>query len=231
MRLSEQGLRFIAGFEGFVDHPYNDAAGYATIGYGHLLHYSPVTQADLARWGTISKTRALELLADDARAAEAAVDRYITVPLEQDQYDALVSFVFNVGAGGLNGTRVQRAVNARAGAGEITAALQAWSYAGGKVLPGLLIRRRAEAQLYNTGAARAAHHQALAVLTPTEHRWVLELEHLHGRNGWLARRRRRVLERVLTRQRKRIWQAAQTGGWNVAHRAQRWHIIRSLTRA
>lgn len=229
MRLSKHGAQFIAGFEGFVPRPYNDSAGYATIGYGHLLHYSPVTPADLEQWGTISKARGLELLAQDARQAEAAIARYITIPLEQDQYDALVSFVFNVGAGGLNGTRVQRAVNSRAPASELAAALEAWSWAGGRQLPGLLTRRRAEAQLFNTGAARAARTAALAVLTPSEHRWATELERLRGHHGRIARYRRRALLRRLVRERKLIWQAAQHGGWTAHHRAQRYRILRALT--
>ena len=60
--LSEEGLGFIAGWEGFYPRPYNDAGNNATIGYGHLIHLGKVTKRDRRKWGKISRKRGLRLL-------------------------------------------------------------------------------------------------------------------------------------------------------------------------
>ena len=127
MKLSNRGAKLIAHFEGFVAHSYNDAAGHATIGFGHLLHRGPVTAADKSRWGTISRDRGLALLIADAREAEHAVANAVHVSLTQEQFDALVSFVFNVGAGAFRSSTLLRKLNAgeKRGAADEAAALGA----------------------------------------------------------------------------------------------------------
>ena len=100
--VSEKGLEFIGRFEGFRDMPYNDAAvpPNATIGYGHMIHRGPVTVNDRIRYKKgITQANALTLLRADAALAVYAVRRYCKVPLTQPQFDALVSFTFNCGAG------------------------------------------------------------------------------------------------------------------------------------
>jgi lysozyme len=146
--LSEKGVEFIARREGFVDHAYNDPAGHATIGFGHLLHLGAVTAADRKKWGRISRASALRLLRADAAPAVRAIREKIERPLAQHEFDALVSFLYNVGPGGIDGTSVARAVES---GGNVRAALAAWVHAGGKVLPGLVARRKAEADLYEQG--------------------------------------------------------------------------------
>lgn len=155
MRLSDAGLRFIASWEGYRRWPYNDAAGFATIGYGHLLHYSPVNAWDRARYPFgLSVPAALALLRRDCAAAEAGVNQLVTRPLGQGQFDALVSFAFNCGTGGLAHSTLLVDVNRHLGpkgAPAIRADFERWCHAGGVVLPGLLRRREAEANLYLEG--------------------------------------------------------------------------------
>lgn len=150
-RLSVQGVEFIASFEGFVDHPYNDPAGHATIGYGHLIHRGPVTQADRAKWGHITHTRGLELLHEDAAGFEACV-RQVRPPIQrQARFDALVSFAYNLGCGPLQpGTGLHAALS-RPDRRGVTDHLLQYTRANGHVLPGLVRRRKAEAHLWDTG--------------------------------------------------------------------------------
>lgn len=146
--LSKRGAHFIGRYEGWRTSPYNDAASNATIGYGHLIHYGRVTATDVREWGVITQDHGIELLRRDASVAENAVAHYTTRPLAECERDALISFCFNVGGGGLAGTGVQRAVNARQ---DPTSEMLRWDNAGGHVMQGLLTRRKAEAHLFLTG--------------------------------------------------------------------------------
>jgi lysozyme len=221
MRLSREGAELIAHFEGFVAHPYDDAAGHATIGFGHLLHHGRVTAEDRRHWRTITRERGLELLAQDARDAERAVDDAVKVPLTQEQFDALVSFTFNVGCGAFRSSTLLKLLNAgnRKGAAD---ELLRWSRAGGRVLEGLLRRRRAERDLFLTRSA-SPH----AALTAEERRWVTEYDHLAARK--LDRGRRRVLRRAMSRQRQLIWRAAQRSGWDRFNRRARYRALLART--
>lgn len=149
--LSQAGVQFIARFEGFRGALYDDAAGHCTIGYGHLVHHGRTNGTESAEFRKgISKERALVLLADDAaKAAEAVVER-VKVPLAQHQFDALVSFVFNLGAGAFAESTLLRELNA----GRYDAVppqLDRWVKAGGKTLEGLVRRRKAEGVLFSQG--------------------------------------------------------------------------------
>jgi GH24 family phage-related lysozyme (muramidase) len=222
MRLSGAGAELIARFEGFVAHPYDDAAGHATIGFGHLLHHGPVTASDRARWGTISRERGLELLVEDAGSAARAVQDAVHVELSQRQFDALVSFVFNVGEGAFRSSTLLRRLNAgdRRGAAD---ELLRWSRAGGRVLPGLERRRRAERALFLSSSPAAAD-----VLSDHERRLVTEYDRLRAQRR--NRARRRVLRRAILAQRRRIWRAAQTSGWALANRRARFRALAARTR-
>lgn len=145
--LSERGAEFIGRYEGFRASPYNDAVNNATIGFGHLIHMGPVTPHDVSEWGSLSEAAAVKLLQKDASVAEAAVEHYIKRKLAQHERDALISFAFNCGGNALGGS-VGQQVNA---GHDPTAALEQWDHAGGKVLQGLLDRRKAEAKLYTAG--------------------------------------------------------------------------------
>lgn len=148
--LSPKGARFIARFEGFRARAYNDAAEppNATIGYGHMLHRGPITHADEGLvW---SDAHAIEVLGEDAASAARFVAANVHVFLTQQQFDALVSFTFNVGTGAFAGSTVLRLVNAHEFA-KVPAALMEWVHAGAVVLPGIVNRRRAEGELFVHG--------------------------------------------------------------------------------
>ena len=221
MGLSRAGAELIARFEGFVPRPYNDAAGHATIGFGHLIHHGLMTAADRAHWGTISRERGLTLLSEDAREAARAVEHSVRVPLSQEQVDALVSFVFNVGVGAFGSSTLLRKLNARDRQGAADELLR-WSRAGGRVLEGLLNRRRAERALFLSSAA-SPH----AVLSARERRMVSEYDGLVARG--LNRARRQQLRRAMTAQRQRIWRAAQASGWGRFNRRVRYRALLART--
>jgi lysozyme len=139
MRLSSDGLRLIKAHEGLRLSAYKCPAGVWTIGYGHTR---------TAREGmTINTQQADALLLRDVRTFEQGVAVALTKPATQAQFDALVSFAFNVGLAGLRRSSVLRAHNA----GDYQAASRAfslWNKAGGRELPGLTRRRAEEAALY-----------------------------------------------------------------------------------
>lgn len=168
--VSDQGVAFIASFEGFYATPYNDPAGFATVGYGYLLGYRPVTEADhRSRWvfrqanaGRLTKTEARRLLADSLRRNYEPQVRRLFEPggpffgrFEQTFYDALVSAAYNLGPGVVTpGTPGFETIGRAIAAGDrkaVAEALLLYDKAGGVALPGLTRRRRAERRLILTG--------------------------------------------------------------------------------
>jgi lysozyme len=143
--ITQHGLNLIKQFEGFSAHIYLDAAGLPTIGYGHLLRPG---EAEMFRSG-ITHEAAIALLIKDVEAAERSVLRLITVPLVNGQFDALVSFTFNLGAGALQRSTLRRKIN-RGEHADVPDELMKWVWAGGRKLKGLIRRRAAEAALYGT---------------------------------------------------------------------------------
>ena len=141
--ITQDGLDLIKRFEGFSPTVYICPAGYPTIGYGHLVHDH---EQDRYQQG-ITEQEAEDLLRRDAQAAERAVLRLIDVPLTDGQYDALVSFTFNLGAGALQRSTLRRKVNREQHA-EVPAQLMRWVWAGGRKLKGLQKRRKIESRFY-----------------------------------------------------------------------------------
>jgi lysozyme len=142
MHLSSAGLELLKKSEGFRDQIYTDVAGFRTIGFGHRLAASESypTGIDLPQGESI--------LARDIAIAETALDRLVKVPLTQGQFDALVDFVFNLGAGRLASSTLLTYLNA----GNTDAAawqLLAWDHAGSQEIAGLKARREAELRLWN----------------------------------------------------------------------------------
>src|SRR5579859_5405315 len=141
MHLSAAGLELLKKSEGFRDRIYSDVAGFRTIGFGHR-----VTAGECFPDG-ITLDQALQILAADVMVAEAAVSRLVKVSLNQGQFDALVDFVFNLGAGRLASSTLLGYLNA----GRYDAAawqLLAWDHAGSHELTSLKARREAEFQLW-----------------------------------------------------------------------------------
>lgn len=141
--VTQEGLSLIKRFEGFSPTIYMDAAGLPTIGYGHLLRPN---EAEMFRRG-ISHEAAIALLNKDVEAAERSVLRLITVPLTNGQFDALVSFTFNLGGGALQRSTLRRKVN-REEHDDVPAEFLRWVWAGRKKLRGLVKRRQAETKHY-----------------------------------------------------------------------------------
>jgi len=143
--VTRHGIELIKRFEGFEPRIYLDAAGYPTIGFGHLVREY---EREAFKNG-ISEATGEELLINDIIAAEQAVLRLIKVSLTDGQFDALVSFTFNLGGGALQRSTLRRKVNREEHA-DVPVELMKWVWAGGRKLKGLLKRRRAEVLLYAT---------------------------------------------------------------------------------
>ena len=141
--VTQEGLSLIKRFEGFSPTIYVDAAGLPTIGYGHLLRPG---EAEMFR-RDISHEAAIALLIKDVEAAERSVLRLIAVPLTNGQFDALVSFTFNLGAGALQRSTLRRKIN-RGDHADVPAEFMRWVWAGGRKLKGLVKRRCAEVDFY-----------------------------------------------------------------------------------
>jgi len=145
MRLSAAGLDLLKKSEGFRDRIYTDVAGFRTIGFGHRL--APVE----AYPESITAAQAESILFADLGTAESAVQRLVKVPLSQGQFDALVDFVYNLGAARLASSTLLRYLNA----GNYDAAawqLLAWDHAGTREIAGLKLRREAEFHMWSTAA-------------------------------------------------------------------------------
>lgn len=141
--ITEDGLRMIRRFEGFSAVPYLCPAGYLTVGYGHVVKNPTAFRQP------ITEDEAVRILSVDVETAERAVLRLISVPLTDGQFDALVSFTFNLGAGALQRSTLRRKVN-REEHEDVPAEFLRWIWAGGKKLNGLIRRRQAEAALYQS---------------------------------------------------------------------------------
>lgn len=157
MQTSPAGIALIKHFEGFSATPYQCPAGYWTIGYGHVLKSGqcPLVSGKKASSSfrqetecvSITETQAEELLLQDISYIEGSVKRLLPVPLTQGQFDALVSFTYNLGPGALQRSTLRQKV-LRLDHSSAVLELSKWVYAGGQKLPGLVKRRRAEAKLY-----------------------------------------------------------------------------------
>ncbi|AIL60948.1 lysozyme [Pseudomonas alkylphenolica] len=139
MRTSQRGLSLIKSFEGLRLLAYRDAVGVWTIGYGATRGVKPGM--------SVTKEQAERMLLNDVQRFEPEVERLVQVPLTGNQWDALVSFTYNLGAGNLESSTLLRLLNRGdyAGAAE---QFPRWNKAGGKVLPGLVRRREAERVLF-----------------------------------------------------------------------------------
>jgi lysozyme len=144
---SGNGLSLTEQFEGCELTAYQDQVGVWTIGYGH-------TGPDVVSGLTITQQQAQDFLAQDVTSAAACINRSVTIQLSQDEFDALVDFVFNLGVGAFQGSTLLVDLNA----GNITAAaaqFDLWDHAGGAVVAGLLRRRQAETALFEGGGTAA----------------------------------------------------------------------------
>jgi lysozyme len=142
MRTSDKGLELIKKHEGLKLTAYKCPAGVWTIGYGHTR---------TATLGLdITQQTAEALLKQDVRFAEIAVAKELPT-ISQSKFDALVSFVFNVGAGAFQRSTLLKRIKANQEEHLIRHEFMRWDKAGGKVLAGLVRRRQDEANMYFGG--------------------------------------------------------------------------------
>ena len=145
MEISQKGIDLIKHFEGFRAKPYLCPAGVWTIGYG-------TTRGVTAATPPVTEEEAEALLRKDVAGFEKQLSQFLPTTLAQNQYDAIVSFVYNLGVAAFKTSTLFRVIatfpndNAR-----IRAEFGRWVHAGGKKLDGLVKRRAAEADLYCTG--------------------------------------------------------------------------------
>jgi lysozyme len=137
---SNDGLALTKGFEGCELTAYQDQVGVWTIGYGH-------TGAGVVSGLIITQGQADALLLSDISAAITFVNQVVTVPLQQNHFDALVDFAFNLGRAALSGSTLLKLVNAGNFPGA-AGQFPLWDHAGGQVVAGLLRRRQAEQAMF-----------------------------------------------------------------------------------
>lgn len=141
-KTSQAGVNLIKSFEGCKLTAYQDSAGVWTIGYGHT--------SGVKKGMTITEAQAEAYLKGDLVTAENAVNGKVTYSIKQNQFDALVSFTYNVGSGNFGSSTLLKKLNQ----GDITGAaneFEKWNKAGGQVLEGLVRRRAAEKAMFLNG--------------------------------------------------------------------------------
>lgn len=138
--MTEEGLNFVKRFEGLRTRSYLCPAGVWTIGYGHT---GPTVKDGLV----ITKEEAEALLLEELVRFEEGVVRATKIQLQPLQIDALTSFAYNLGLGALRGSTLLKKVNRGQWEG-IDKEFDKWVYGGGKILPGLVRRRKGEAEMF-----------------------------------------------------------------------------------
>lgn len=230
MQISVAGLALIERFEGFVGHPYQDSVGVWTIGYGH-------THGVTSESPNITQAEAVELLGVDVDSQYGAAVNATGIPLNQNQFDATTSFVYNLGPGVLESSSTFGShLRARDWNGAANAML-GYDHAGGQELAGLLARRELERALFLS--------PVLKPLTPVQ---ILTHGEQHLVNQYTAASKHphfhahelRELHVKLTTARKRVWVAAERGidatngkkvapGWGLENRRARYALLSKLT--
>jgi len=169
MKTSAAGRKAIRAREGVVLKAYRDSVGVLTIGVGHTSAAgSPKVTPGL----TITATQADEILSRDLAIFEKAVNASVKVPLSQNEFDALVSLAFNIGAGAFKKSTLVRELNKGNRAAAADQFLR-WNKAGGRTLKGLVNRRHAERLQFLSGKAPAPE---VPQVTPEKSRgWLTEL--------------------------------------------------------
>lgn len=140
MNYSADGLALTQKFEGCELTAYQDSVGVWTIGFGHTAGVTPGMLC--------TQDQAIDWLQQDVQWAVNAVNQYVTAPLTQGEFDALVDFTFNLGVGNLVHSTLLRLLNSLDYEGAAAEFLK-WNMAGGHVLAGLTARRLAEQEMFN----------------------------------------------------------------------------------
>lgn len=142
MLTSENGIKFIAGFERYRPTPYDDGFGYMTIGFGHRIKEGEV-------FTSLTEDQARQLMSADLSMFEGCINDNVDVDLNQNQFDALASLCFNVGQGVMTKSHLLDCLNNGDFAGA-AAEFPKWDHSNGQVVLGLYKRRLAEQAVFNT---------------------------------------------------------------------------------
>lgn len=158
MQVGPHGKNLFKEWEGLVTHEYLDSGGAPTIGIGHLLTRSERRSGKVMIGGLtvvyrkgLTEQQCWDLLDQDLEPAEKSVNEAVTVPLNQNQFDALVSFAFNVGDGAFRSSTLLKLLN-QGRYDDVPTQLRRWIRDNGHVVQGLINRREKEITLWNTPA-------------------------------------------------------------------------------
>ncbi len=159
--LSQALVEMVAEFEGFSAQLYNDPANHATIGFGHLVHLGPINGSEPGHFQQgITREQAFDLLRNDLTNAERIIEEQVNVPLKAHQYEALVSFAFNIGRGHFADSALRIRLN-NDEYESVPEEMRRWVFAKGSPKAGLIRRRQREGTLF----ARGIYH----VIKPGEY--------------------------------------------------------------
>ncbi|MCY4781759.1 lysozyme [Sphingobacterium sp. UT-1RO-CII-1] len=147
MRVGEKGLSLIKKFEGWYSKPYLDPIGIPTIGYG-FTYYLPSRKKVTMQDKALTLQEGEVMLKEVLKGYEGDVLRLVKKPLTQNQFDALVSFTYNLGGYNLSKSTLLKKININPNDSAIAGEFVKWNRAGGAVLKGLTRRREAERDLY-----------------------------------------------------------------------------------
>lgn len=147
MKISEKGISLIKKYEGFFSKPYLCPANVPTIGYG-LTYYPKTNKKVTLNDRPISELEATDLLKEVLVIYENEVKKHVKKPLNQNQFDALVSFTYNLGGTNLSTSTLLKKINVNPNDPSIAQEFVKWNKAAGKVLLGLRRRRTEESNLY-----------------------------------------------------------------------------------
>ena len=145
MKTSQRGIDLIKQSEGFRDRMYLDASGLPTIGYGTLID---TVREQYLLTAIITEAEAEILLKNDLMSIEAGVNKIVTVPINQNQFDALADWCYNFNIRKLKTSTLLKKINANPKDTSIVTEFNRWIYADGKIQPGLVKRRQKESDLY-----------------------------------------------------------------------------------
>jgi len=145
-KIDQRGIDLIKQFEGFSNKPYLDSVGIATIGYGFT--YYPSGKRVLMTDKAISEAEAVKILSEVIKPYEYAVNAMTRDDISQNQFNALVSFAYNLGIEALRKSTLLKKVNKNPTDKSIEAEFGKWVNAGGKKLKGLIARRKKESEHY-----------------------------------------------------------------------------------
>lgn len=156
-KISANGLNYIKQIEKFSPKVYLDQGGFATIGYGHLITKDESSSGKIKIGNTFIKynfglieSQASTLLDQDCDFAENAVNQYVTTTISQNEFDALVSFVFNVGASAFKNSTLLKKIN-QGLKDDVPSQFMRWIYTNGIKSKGLERRRKEESKIYILG--------------------------------------------------------------------------------